>query len=380
MTYMVDFVQRMEGAGEGGESATAFRQIEFRGDTKQYFGIWIVNLILTLVTLGVWSAWAKVRKTRYLYGNTRLDGHSFDYLAKGWTLLKGRLIVVALIGLYALAGLLSPYAQIAMALLFLPLYPWIINRSLSFSGRMTVYRNIRFHWSGTYWGTFKVTILWPLAAASTLWGLLPMATRASQLYFIRNYSYGTARFSAEAALGAYYRAFLMALMLGFGLSMAIMFVAVAGMGVVAAVFPLSGGGGQVAAEGGFSPTMTGGILAGVAGVYLVSILAFLFVSSFYHALTRNETIAGAALEGGFRFKSTLSGFRLAWISLSNLVAILFTLGMATPWATIRLWRYLCDNFWVAMGPDSASFVDKQVAAGSAFGEEFADIEGFEFGL
>jgi hypothetical protein len=46
------------------------RPFEFRGEAREYFRIWIVNLALGIVTLGVYSAWAKVRSERYFYGNT----------------------------------------------------------------------------------------------------------------------------------------------------------------------------------------------------------------------------------------------------------------------------------------------------------------------
>ncbi len=54
---------------------------QFHGDAREYFRIWIVNTLLTLLTLGLFSAWAKVRKRRYLRGNTELLGHRFDYTA-----------------------------------------------------------------------------------------------------------------------------------------------------------------------------------------------------------------------------------------------------------------------------------------------------------
>ena len=47
--------------------------IEFSGDGGEYFRIWIVNLALSVVTLGIYSAWAKVRRLRYFYGSTRFD-------------------------------------------------------------------------------------------------------------------------------------------------------------------------------------------------------------------------------------------------------------------------------------------------------------------
>ncbi|MGH8171895.1 MAG: DUF898 family protein, partial [Rhodanobacteraceae bacterium] len=79
-------------------AAPGFRRtehpFEFSGDAKEYFRIWIVNLALSIVTLGIFSAWAKVRTQRYFYGNTRVAGVPFEYTAKPWPILKGRLIAV----------------------------------------------------------------------------------------------------------------------------------------------------------------------------------------------------------------------------------------------------------------------------------------------
>ena len=67
----------------------------FAATAAEYFRIWIVNLLLTIVTLGIYSAWAKVRRLRYFYGNTFVDGQSFEYHGQPLAILKGRLIVVA---------------------------------------------------------------------------------------------------------------------------------------------------------------------------------------------------------------------------------------------------------------------------------------------
>ena len=65
-------------------------KLEFRGNGREYFQVWIVNLCLTLVTLGIFSAWAKVRKKRYFYSNLILDGTPFQYLASPIPILRGR--------------------------------------------------------------------------------------------------------------------------------------------------------------------------------------------------------------------------------------------------------------------------------------------------
>ena len=48
--------------------------VEYTATAGEYFRIWIVNLALTIVTIGIYSAWAKVRKRRYFYAHTHIDG------------------------------------------------------------------------------------------------------------------------------------------------------------------------------------------------------------------------------------------------------------------------------------------------------------------
>src|SRR5262249_21595176 len=72
----------------------------FRGTGSEYFRIWIVNLALTVLTLGIYSAWATVRTRRYFRGNTFLGDHSFDYHASPVRILIGRAIALVLLVSY----------------------------------------------------------------------------------------------------------------------------------------------------------------------------------------------------------------------------------------------------------------------------------------
>ena len=49
-------------------------RLEFTGSGSEYFRIWIVNLLLTLVTLGLYYPWAKVRRLRYFYAVPQRPG------------------------------------------------------------------------------------------------------------------------------------------------------------------------------------------------------------------------------------------------------------------------------------------------------------------
>ena len=100
---------------------------QFHGTTQEYFRIWIVNTLLMILTAGLFSAWAKVRKRRYLRGNTELMGHRFDYTAEPKRILGGNLIVLVLFLTYGLLGAVYPALRVlALAL------AWCSSRSSSF--------------------------------------------------------------------------------------------------------------------------------------------------------------------------------------------------------------------------------------------------------
>ena len=183
------------------EPAAEAAPMEFTGNATEYFGIWLSNTVLGILSLGIYMPWAKVRRTRYFLGNTIVLGDRLDYHARGVTILKGRLIALAVIGAYVGIGFVSPAAQTVVAMALIPVYPWVINRAMRFNARMTSWRNVRFDWHGRYWGVAKVYLLWPIAAVLTLGVLAPMAARASLEYLANHYALGRERFSAATRWG-----------------------------------------------------------------------------------------------------------------------------------------------------------------------------------
>jgi uncharacterized membrane protein YjgN (DUF898 family) len=104
----------------------------FTGTGGEYFRMWIVNLLLSVITLGVYSAWAKVRRLEYFYRNTRLAGSSFDYHGDPMAILKGRIVGAMLFGGYYAASLVSPMLGVAAFGALAAVLPWLIVRSLRF--------------------------------------------------------------------------------------------------------------------------------------------------------------------------------------------------------------------------------------------------------
>lgn len=340
--------------------------ITFQGRAKDYFVIWIVNVLLTAVTLGIYSAWAKVRRMQFFYGNTRLDGDGFAYTARPIAILKGRLLVVAFIVVLGLLQWALPLqVKDLVALIILPLYPWAIDRSLRFGARVTVWRNIRFGWTGTYVEACRVLLLWPIVTVLSLGTLFPFAARALREYLANNYRFGTAKFSAKTRIGPYYSAY--------GLTVLLV------LAVVAVVLvPVS-----IATFGKAGALDTQPLQAQqIFGVAFAAVFFFtiFFVGGFFVARARNILLKGMEIEGGHRFDCDLSGLKVVWINLSNSIAVILSLGLLWPWAAVRRWRYFAQAATVIPAGPLDRFIDQQAKAVSATGAEFADIEGFDLSV
>ena len=93
--------QSPEGESHGrNPSIHAPEPMHFSGSGAEYFGIWIVNLLLTIVTLGIYSAWAKVRRLQYFCRHTELAGSSFDFHGNPIKILIGRAIALVILVAY----------------------------------------------------------------------------------------------------------------------------------------------------------------------------------------------------------------------------------------------------------------------------------------
>ena len=87
---------------------STLEQLTFSGTAGEYFRIWIVNVCLTVITLGIYSPWAKVRRMKYLYRSTHLAGGSFDYHASPVAILISRCISVAVLAVYVAVANIAP--------------------------------------------------------------------------------------------------------------------------------------------------------------------------------------------------------------------------------------------------------------------------------
>ncbi len=186
-------------------------QVEFTGKATEYFGIWIVNLLLSIVTLGIYSAWAKVRRKKYFNNNTLIENVGFDYHAKPIAILKGRMIAFAIFMVYAFSDNIHPLMPVLFGLLFFFLIPWLVVRASIFNARNTSHRGLRFDFVGKVGGALRVFVLLPIMAAFTGWLAYPYVANQKDKYLMSNHKFGMSQFDMSAKAGAYFKVYAIVL-------------------------------------------------------------------------------------------------------------------------------------------------------------------------
>ena len=347
----------------------------FTGTAREYFGIWIVNLLLSIVTLGIYTAWAKVRRVRYFYGNTHLDGHNFEYHAKPIQILIGRIIVVGILLAVNVLANFYPLVSLIILVPYLLALPWLINKAIRFNARMTSYRNIRLGFEGTYWGAFAAFIVMPIVVLVTGGILAPLASQVSSNYIGNGMRYGMAKFRTDAPLGALFANLGVTILfvIGFGILAGLAGFAIsAAMQGVGLIDQLD----AVTPSDAEDPLLFWGIMIGTFSFYIVFFFAFLF----YRAGVRNVAYNATTIDGGHGLHSDLSRLRYFWIVFSNFFIVVATIGLMRPWAAIRTWRYTAlKTAFLANGSMDNFAADSQLE-GNVAAAEYLDIEGIDFGL
>lgn len=123
--------------------------IRFTGSGSEYFRIWAVNLLLILVTLGLYLPFAKARRIRYFYANTLVDGQALSFHGDPWKMFRGFVLLVLLMGAYTGAGKVSTGAAFVAFLILCAVWPALWRASLQFRLGNTSWRGLRMRFDGS---------------------------------------------------------------------------------------------------------------------------------------------------------------------------------------------------------------------------------------
>ena len=343
--------------------AAASEAFSFSGRGGEYFRIWIVNLLLSIVTLGIYSAWAKVRRLNYFYNNTTVAGASFEYHGKPIAILKGRFIAAALLIGYNVAFEFNQIVGLVFMALLALATPWLVWRSLQFKLHNSSYRGVRFGFAGAAKEAYKVYLLLPLLTLFTFYLLAPFTHQRMKRFQHSQSRFGTTSFSFDGSVGKFYKTYFIA----FGIYLIGLIAIVAGFSsTILAIF--SAGGGLDAAS---ASVITFFVLA----IYVWTFLLYPLFLTLIQNLIWNHTKLGDHV-----FSSKMRWGRVVFITITNIIAIIVTLGLFIPFAQIRMMRYRIESMALHPAGDLNNFVAANEASGSVTSEGISDLFDFDLSL
>ncbi len=338
----------------------------FTGNTAEYFKIWIVNVALTIATLGIYAAWAKVRTRRYFYANTHLDGHSFDYVAKPTRILIGNLIVFVAAALFYLSmeGILPQGVLVGVLVVGFLVFPYLVFKSIRFKTRNSVYRNVRFRFGGTIGEAYKIYLGWAILCGMI--GLFyPFWAHRKKQYVYGRMRFGGKPFRFFGDSGKFFSFYFYAFLMGIGIF--IPFVVIEGMLTPVGVYPSEPESSWITQAMEFASV---GLLWG----------GYVFLQQFVYGKITKYTFESIELLGDFRFSNTMNAWKLAWISFSNLVLAVLSFGLLIPWGKVRRTRYLVEHLALDSKTEKLSeFVEESEHEDQALGDSAVDFMDFEVG-
>jgi uncharacterized membrane protein YjgN (DUF898 family) len=376
-------------------------RIEFSGTGGEYFRIWIVNLLLILVTLGVYYPWAKVRKIKYFYNNTQIDGHALDFHGEPKKMLRGSAIVGVFFILYSMAVELSPLAGAIAIIAFLVLAPVLFRASMRFRLANTSWRGMRFRFVAkdlkeAYWCIVPPLALLLLPGLILAFlddpddrkkgAVMPMEGSAVSLYALlaavlipyffwrlkryqhNHYAWGPLKSEYRSEVGATYKVFGMTFLLS--VLIGAVFVAL----IYVLIFSNTGGGARSwGAMFAFALTLVPLLFAFVVAIN-VAPRAY-FTASMQNLLwsrTGNQY---------FRFKSELPIGRFIGLQFKNWLLIMITLGLYWPFAAVATARMQLEAVSLKSRVSLDQLSDAARAReNDAAGDMAADIFGFDVGM
>jgi uncharacterized membrane protein YjgN (DUF898 family) len=315
---------------------TKTARLRYHGTGDSLFGLTFVNALLTLITLGIYSAWARNRVRVFHWSHTELDGDRFAYHGTGGELFSGLvkagvIILVLTFGLGALntvvGGANAPVgAQVGTTvgfyvLIFL-LVVFAINSARRYRLSRTSWRGIRFSFHGKGVDFLKLMVRGTLLSIITLGFYTPYFQNQGRAFFVENARFGSEPFMYDGKPADLFRQYLKAWLLTI-------------------------------------PTL---------GIYWVWYAAFRQRYFWNHTAMR-----------GARFQSTVTGGALFSLHATNLLLVLFTLGIGAPWAVVRMHNFWCENLRLVGTVDWAS-IEQRAQQAKSMGEGIADTFDVDVGI
>lgn len=306
--------------------------LSFHGTGGSLFGIHIVNIFLTLITLGVYYFWGKVRVRNYLLSQSEFEEDRFAYHGTGKEMLIGFLKAALVFGGISAcfrAAPLLPGGPVVRAIAFfigymalLAIIPLAMVGARRYRLSRTYWLGIRFSFRGRVMEFIRLFVGGTLLTMMTLSLYKPIFDTKRYGFMTSNAYFGHQKFDfngkGQDLLGNYILALFLTI-----------------------------------------PTL---------GLYW-----------FWYAAKAHRYLWNHTSFGNARFHSTVTGGGLFLLKLGNFLLLVLTLGLAWPWATVRNVNF-SFKYLTLKGPLNLEAIQQDAQAASPTGDALDSFLGLDAGF
>ncbi len=318
------------------QDMSSVHRLTFYGMGDALFGIQTVNLFLTIITLGIYSFWGRVRVRHYFMSQTRFADDRFAYHGSGKELLVGFLKAALVFGVpivflivvrdvLDVDNITKAVAAFLSSVIAFALYPFATVGARHYRLSRTSWRGIRFSFRGRVWSLFYILLESSLLIPLTLGLYYPFFATKKQGFMVTHSYFGNERFSFDGEGSDLFGSFVLALLL---------------------TIPTFG------------------------------LCWFWFVAKKQRYFWDHTTFASS------RFHSTVPGGSLLFLKATNLSFLLVTLGLGWSWIKVRTVRFYLNHLSF-QGPLDLEGIVQEAQLSTATGEGLAgffDLDaGFDLG-
>ena len=142
--------------------------LEFTGSGGEYFRVWIVNVLLSIVTLGFYTPWARKRTAQYFYSHTLVAGSPLEFTAQQRRMVMGFVLLVLITLAYNIAARTGQDTAVGLFLLGgAVLAPFIWASAMRFRLGATRWRGLRLQFTAGWKEVYMAS--WPVFALALVW-------------------------------------------------------------------------------------------------------------------------------------------------------------------------------------------------------------------
>jgi uncharacterized membrane protein YjgN (DUF898 family) len=317
----------MQDIAEGYAAGSAF---EFTGTWREFLPVAATNLLLTLVTLGIYRFWAVARERRYLWSRTHFIDDHLEWTGTGKEMFIGFLVValcllpILLFFQFGFQAMVARGEEGAALLIMTAIYVGVVYLIGVGQFRALRYRLSRSWWHGIRGGSdspgwsYGLQFMWKSAVGYLVFGfLVPWAMTALWNDRWNRMSFGQHQVQAAADTDGL-----------FGRWMLVYLSPIVGalLGMLVA--------GALSVGQGTPELMVVGFAITLACIFLAYQLASLAYKAAYYRKVVEQTEFG-----GLNFAFTARTADWLKLILGNIALILFTLGLGMVFIGYRNWSF-----------------------------------------